>query len=82
MGTVSVDPAALRMAAQRLEAAAEVLAGTLATHLRGLHTGDAVGLLVADVGQWVLAARETADALHNGADRYCAGEAAAVSALR
>lgn len=82
MGTVSVDPAALRTAAQRLEAAADLLAGTLGTHLRGLQSGDGVSLLVDDVGQWTRAARDVADTLRSGADRYCGGEAAAAAALR
>ncbi|HPX38367.1 MAG TPA: ESX-1 secretion-associated protein [Mycobacterium sp.] len=82
MGTVSVDPASLRMAAQRLEAAAEILAGAVGTHLRGLQYGAAAGPIVADVGQWSRAAREVAAALRCGADRYCEGETAAVAALR
>ena len=82
MGTISVDPAALRMAAQRMDAAAEILAGALGTHLRGLQSGDAVCQLVADVGHWTRAAREVAGVLRLGADRYCDGESAAVAALR
>lgn len=83
MGTISVDLAALRMAAQRLDAAADILAGTLGTHLRDVRSGGVtVGQLIAGVGQWTHAARETATALRHGADRYCDGEAAAVTALR
>ncbi|WP_293308012.1 hypothetical protein [Mycolicibacterium sp.] len=82
MGTVSVDPAALRMAAQRLDDAAEILACAVGAHLRGLQSGAAAGLLVAEVGQWTRAAREVAEGLRCGADRYCEGEAAAVAALR
>lgn len=83
MDTISVDPTALRMAAQRLDTAADILAGTLGTHLRDLQSGGhAVGRLIADVGQWTRAARDMACALRLGADRYCDGESAAVAALR
>ena len=83
MGTISVDPAALRIAAQRLDTAADILAGALGTHLREIQSGGAaVGQLIAEVGQWTAAARETAGALRLGADRFCAGESAAVAALR
>lgn len=82
MGTVSVDPAALRMAAQRLDAAADILAGAVGAHLRGLRSGEAVALLVADVGQWTHAAREVAAVLRSGAERYLDGEADAVAALQ
>ena len=83
MGTISVDPAVLRIAAQRLDTAADILAGTLGTHLREVQSGGAaVGQLIADVGQWTHAAREAAGALRLGADRFCAGESAAVTALR
>lgn len=82
MGTIFVDPAALRTAAQRLDAAADILAGTLSTHLRGLHPGDGVGRIITDVAQWSRAARDAADTLRFGADRYSAGESAAAAALR
>lgn len=83
MGTVSVDVDALRMAAQRLDIAADILAGALGTHLREVrHGGASVGRLISDLGQWSSAAREVALALRHGADRYCDGEAAAVAALR
>jgi hypothetical protein len=83
MGTISVDLAALRTASQRLDTTADILAGTLGTHLRDVRSGSPViGQLIADVGQWTNAARETAAALRHGADRYCDGETAAVAALR
>ena len=82
MGTVSVDPGALRMAAQRLDAAADILAGAVGAHLCGLQSGAAVDVLAEDVGRWTHAAREVAAVLRSGADRYLDGEADAVAALR
>ncbi len=83
MTTISVDPVALRLAAQRLETAAEILAGALRTHLREVQSGDTgVSQLITDVGQWTRAARETARVLRLGLQRYCDGESAAASALR
>ena len=83
MGTISVDPAALRIAAQRLDTASDILTGTLGTHLRDVQSGSsAVGQLIADIGQWTRAAREASAALRLGADRFGDGESAAVAALR
>lgn len=83
MGTICVDPVALRMAAQRFDTAADLLGGILATHLRDLGTGDAVvSELVAGFGRWAGAVREMAAALRLGADRYVEGESAAVAALQ
>jgi len=87
MGTTSVDPHALRVAARHLDTAADLLDSTLAGHLGALRCGDGTlraGLdqLSADVAAWRRAARETADALRVGADRYAEHEADAVAALR
>jgi len=97
-GTTSVDVDALRVAAQRLDAAADQLQSALSGHLGGLQFDAAVaGLrhvaaggavraavdqLLADVALWQHAARETAAALRAGADRYTETEARAVEALR
>lgn len=83
MGTISVDLAALRTAAQRVDSAADILAGTLGTHLRDLQSGGtAVGDLVAEIGQWTRAAREVAAALRHSVDRYCDQDSAGATALR
>lgn len=83
MGTISVDPVALRMAAQRLDTATDLLGGRLAAELRHLQTGDAgVSDLVTGVRRWAGAAGEVAAALRAGADHYIEGESAAVTALR
>lgn len=84
----AVDPHALWAAAQRLNAAADLLYGALAVHLKSLHVdvpapvGAAVEQLVADVGMWQQAAQETAQALRTAADRYTDADARAAEALR
>ena len=83
MGTISVDPAALLAAARRMDAAADILASALGTHLGGLQSGTAaVDQLAADMGRWAGAAREVAASLRLGADCYLDSEADAVAALR
>jgi len=87
MRTTSVDPHALRVAARQLDTAADLLDSTLAGHLGDLRCGGGTlraGLdqLAADVAAWRRAARETAQALLVGADRYADHEADAVAALR
>jgi hypothetical protein len=83
----SVDPQALRAAAQRLDAAADLLYGAMTCHLRKLCTDDpgiraALDRLAGDVALWQQAARETAAVLRTAADRYGDSEARAVEALR
>lgn len=71
------------MAARRLDAAADLLGGILATHLRDLQTGDAgVCDLVTGVRRWAGDAGEVAATLRAAADGYVEGESAAVTALR
>ena len=83
MGTLSVDLVALRMAAQRLDLAADILAGALGTHLQDVRSGGAsMGRLISDIGQWSRAAREGAAVLRRGADGLGDAESAAVAALR
>ena len=83
----SVDPQAVRIAAQRLDAVADLLTGVVSGRLGALHVADAgvraaVDELVADVGRWQDAVRETAAALRSTADRFIDAEARAVQALR
>jgi hypothetical protein len=77
MGTTSVDPQALRYAAQRLDEAADLLGAAARCHLSGLQlptadrrTRSAIGQLTDDVAQWQRAVREYAYAVRVGADRY------------
>lgn len=98
MGTTSVDPTALRAAAQRMNAAADVVDAVIGTRLGDLqfdgsvagrtHTaaGDAVrgGMdrVVAAMTQWAAVARETAAALRAGAEMYADAESRAAATLR
>ena len=77
MGTTSVDPQALRFAAQRLDEAADLLEGAVRAHLGSvqLHGADrgirsSIGQLADGVAQWQSAAREYARAVRASADRY------------
>lgn len=72
MGTISVDPELLHAAAARLEDAADILSVIPAA------ADDAM----AGVARWARSAREVAAVLRLGAERYLAGEADAVTALR
>lgn len=98
MGTTSVDPAALRAAAQRMDAVADIVDSILAANLCGLRFDAAVAgrdnaavggavrgvldRLVADMTRWAVAARETSAALRAGADRFSDAESRAVANLR
>jgi hypothetical protein len=90
MGITSVDPAALRAAALRMDTAADIVLGILRAHLAagrdygaaGAAVREVLDRLVADVTQWAVAARETGAALRVGADRYGEAESRAVAALR
>ena len=97
MGKTRVDTAAVRAAAQRFDAAAEILDNALRTHLTGLsfggstagraHTarGEAVGTalrrLCGELVQWSRAAEEIGAALRAGADRYADAETRAAAVL-
>lgn len=77
MGTTSVDPQALRFAAQRLDEAADLLGMAVRNHLSGLRlpavdprTRAAIGQLVEGATRWQREAREHAHAVRTGADRY------------
>lgn len=87
MGSISVDPHALRAAAQQLDAAADLLDGAMSGHLVALRLDGGTlraGLdqLAADLAAWGRAARDTAVALRTGAERYVQDEAHAVGVLR
>lgn len=82
MGTTSVDPYALRLAAQRLDAAADLLSGVAGGPLAGPNAPDALSRLLADLARWQQAARQTAAVLRLGADRYTDAEDLAVRKLR
>lgn len=89
-----MNPSALRAAAQRLDAAADLLQGALDSYLRALHfdylralhadagVRSALDHLVADIAHWQQTARETAAVLRIGAERYTDAEARAAQALR
>jgi len=97
MGNTRVDAAAVCAAAQRFEAAADLLDSALRAHLAGLsfggstagraHTarGEAVGTALRSLGgelvQWSRAAQEIGAALRAGADRYADAEARAAAVL-
>lgn len=94
----SVDPAALRLAAQRLDAAAEVLYAVIGTHLRAwefdgstagrAHAASGWALRTAldglrdDTTRWANATSELAAALRVGADVHARREAHAGAVLR
>jgi len=98
MGRTNVDIAAVRVAAQRFDTAAEILDGALRTQLSRLrfdgaiagraHTasGDAVHRaleqLIAEVAQWSRAAGEIAASVRAGADRYVEAELHAAAGIR
>lgn len=93
MGYTAVDCVALRGAAQRFDAAAQVLDGTVVTRLgfdarvagrshtaHGAAVHAALGGLAAGVVQWSRATAEVAAALRVAADRY--GDAESRAAIR
>jgi hypothetical protein len=89
MGTTSVDPYALRFAAQRLDEAADLLDAALSRHLSGLRllaadgaTRSAVGGVVEGVARWQRTAREYASVVRAGADRYTDEDRDGAEALR
>lgn len=83
MGTTSVDPHALCLAAQRLDDAADVLHAALSGHLGGRYVvSAALDRLLGDIGLWQQAARGTASALRTAASRYSDAELRAVEMLR
>ena len=96
--TTSVDPAALRAAAQRLGIAADTVLDAIGSHLRGLrfdgtvagraHTGSgwalraAMDALAGDAARWARDAADLAAALRAGADRHSGREANAATVFR
>lgn len=81
MAITSVDPDVLRVAAQRLDSAGDLLQGALRGPLSGLRLPGlgpsvrvAIGELIDDVIAWQRAVREGADALRTAADSYAEGD--------
>lgn len=74
MGTTSVDPYALRLAAARLDDAADLLNGAMRGHLAGLSASEPLDRLLADLTMWQWAAQETAVTLRTSADLYADAE--------
>ncbi|MCI4676937.1 type VII secretion target [Candidatus Mycolicibacterium alkanivorans] len=97
MGNTRVDTAAVRAAAQRFDAVAQILDSALRNHLGEpafggskagrAHTarGEAVGMALrrigAELAQWSRAAEEIGAALRAGADRYADAEWRAAAVL-
>ena len=97
MGNTRVDTAAVYAAAQRFDAAAELLDSALRTHLAGLGFGGstagrahiargealsaALRTLGGELVHWSRAAEEIGAALRAGADRYVDAETNAVGVL-
>lgn len=79
MGTTSIDPQALRLAAQRLDDAADLLDVALRVHLVGLRSVDQ---LVAELADWRRDARDGADGLRAVAERFLAEDRAGAEVLR
>lgn len=81
MGTTSVDPQTLRLAAQRLDAAADFLDVARRVHLAGVHS-RAVDHLAAELAQWQRDARDGAVGLRAVAERFLAEDRTGAEALR
>lgn len=95
---MNVDVAALRMAAQRMESAAEILSGALGPGSRGLEFGaalagrshgqagaalrEAIDRIVAAALASAAGSRDIADALRCCADRYRHTDSTAAGKLR
>lgn len=95
--TTSLDPAALRAAAQRLDTVSDFVVGSAAL-LGDLRfdgsvagrahaaAGDAVRTvldrLAGDLGRWAQAAGDLAVVLRSGADRHVAAESHAATVMR
>lgn len=97
-GTTRVDPAALRAAAGRLDAAADIMLAALGAHTRELRfTGAVAGRahtvsggevraaldgLLADAATWAQRVRDLAGTLRDCAQRHSCHEAQAAAGLR
>jgi hypothetical protein len=80
MGTTSIDPQALRLAAQRLDTAADLL--DAAIDRLGVGGGGAVEQIVADIAHWRRGARDGAVGLRMVAERHVEQDSAGAEALR
>ncbi len=83
MGTTSVDPHALRLAAQRLDTAADLLGAAIdRLGVGGVSLGGAVDEIVADLAHWQRGARDGAVGLRTVAERHIEQDNAGAEALR
>ncbi len=95
MTITSVDPAALRAAAQRIDVAADALLeavivplrfdGAVAGRAHGLAGGDvraAIDVLVARARNWALTAHEVTNTLREAASRWADTEDRSAAVLR
>lgn len=81
MGTTSVDPQALRLAAQRLDTAGDLLDAAMARLGQGAG-GPAVDQIVADIAHWQRGARDGAVGLRTVAQRHIEQDWAGAEVLR
>jgi hypothetical protein len=80
MTTTSVDPQALRLAAQRLDTAGDLLDAAIARLGQGAF-GPAVEQIVADIAHWQRGAREGAAGLRTVAQRHIEQDRAGAGVL-
>jgi hypothetical protein len=81
MGTTSVDPQALRLAAQRLDTTGDLLDAAMARLGPGTG-GPAVDQIVADIAHWQRGARDGAVGLRTVAHRHIEQDSAGAEVLR
>lgn len=81
MGTTSVDPHALRLAAQRLDTAGDLLDAAMARLGQGAG-GPAVDQIVADIAHWQRGVRDGAAGLRTVAQRHIEQDTAGAEVLR
>jgi len=81
MGTTSVDPHALRLAAQHLDTAADLLDAAIA-RLDRAAAGAAVDEIVTDIAHWRRGARDGAVGLRTVAQRHIEQDSAGAEVLR
>jgi hypothetical protein len=84
MGTTSVDPHALRLAAQRLETAADLLDAAIDRLGQGAvgPLRGPVEQIIADVAHWQRSARDCAAGLRTVAERHLEQDLSGAEALR
>ena len=80
MGTTFINPHALKLAAQRLDTAADLL--DAAIERLGAGVGGAVEAIIADIAHWQRGARDGAAGLRTVAERHIEQDSAGAEALR